>query len=443
MGYQIPAVAFIEHIAVQKLFGLYDHSIKLRDEPPVTIVAGPNGVGKTTLLSLTRALVNGDFRTVLRHDFELLRIGANTGQELLASPLASEGDGDEEELRLHLELRKRDETTESEVVTVPRQSQELALPPYIEQHAKDVFFDQRMGEFLTVEEVSARYGRPRGRPASPGYVPEWFSQISWKVDFIETKRLDTLIARGRLGRRREIGPAPIHYYLAAVTEALEVARRESTRIRQSRDRNFTRRLLDKASRMSVKEEPLRERYTAIEQLAEQLAVNGLLSDSLDVLPTGKLNPTEKRIVSLFLDDFEAKLEPLLPVSSKVEQLRGVIGNKFLNKRLEIDSVQGIRFLAEPDEHPIAPESLSSGEQHELALISRLLFKETPGTTVLIDEPELSLHVSWQHEMVNDLVEIAQVADLSFVLATHSTAIINGRWELVEELGSLDSPASDP
>jgi predicted ATPase len=66
-----------------------------------------------------------------------------------------------------------------------------------------------------------------------------------------------------------------------------------------------------------------------------------------------------------------------------------------------------------------------------------LFREEEGTTVLIDEPELSLHVSWQHTMVDDLTEIASLVGLSFVIATHSTAIINGRWDLVEELGPID------
>ena len=47
---------------------------------------------------------------------------------------------------------------------------------------------------------------------------------------------------------------------------------------------------------------------------------------------------------------------------------------------------------------------------------------------------------WQHEMVEDLLEIAKVSDVSFVLATHSTAIINNRWDIVDELGPLDSAA---
>jgi hypothetical protein len=227
-----------------------------------------------------------------------------------------------------------------------------------------------------------------------------------------------------------------------VAEALERARRDSARINQAQDRSFARRLLTKASRMSVNADALRRRYKEVGERASHLTENGLLADTLDVLPAGGLNPTEKRILSLFLDDFEAKLEPLDPVSAKLDRLRSIVGTKFLNKEMEIDPAKGVVFLAAPHRQEIPPEALSSGEQHELALISRLLFSEQPGTTVFIDEPELSLHVGWQHRMLQDLAEIAEVADLSFVLATHSTAIINGRWDVVEEIGSLAAEDED-
>lgn len=40
----------IESISVEGLFGLYDHTIPLNLEDRVTIIHGPNGVGKTKIL---------------------------------------------------------------------------------------------------------------------------------------------------------------------------------------------------------------------------------------------------------------------------------------------------------------------------------------------------------------------------------------------------------
>ncbi len=53
--------------------------------------------------------------------------------------------------------------------------------------------------------------------------------------------------------------------------------------------------------------------------------------------------------------------------------------------------------------------------------------------VLIDEPEISLHVAWQKEFLNDLQEIINIQNMPVVIATHSPQIIDGNWELTVDL----------
>lgn len=83
--------------------------------------------------------------------------------------------------------------------------------------------------------------------------------------------------------------------------------------------------------------------------------------------------------------------------------------------------------------PLPPEKLSSGEQHELVLLYELLFKVESGSLILIDEPELSLHVGWQLEFLRDLQEVSRLAGLDVLVATHSPQIINDRWDLTVQL----------
>jgi predicted ATP-binding protein involved in virulence len=58
---------------------------------------------------------------------------------------------------------------------------------------------------------------------------------------------------------------------------------------------------------------------------------------------------------------------------------------------------------------------------------------TPNSLILIDEPELSLHILWQQEFLRDLEEIIKIAGLDFLIATHSPQIIHDRWDLAVEL----------
>jgi predicted ATP-binding protein involved in virulence len=87
----------------------------------------------------------------------------------------------------------------------------------------------------------------------------------------------------------------------------------------------------------------------------------------------------------------------------------------------------------PDGSELDLEMLSSGEQHELVLLYDLLFETSKNALVMIDEPELSLHVAWQDEVLKDLLEMAELSDFDVLLATHSPLIIGDRWDLTVEL----------
>ena len=94
--------------------------------------------------------------------------------------------------------------------------------------------------------------------------------------------------------------------------------------------------------------------------------------------------------------------------------------------------RGIYFVNDEGKE-LSFRELSSGEQHELVLIYELIFKVDDGSLILIDEPELSLHVAWQKRFIPNIQKIQKLRHLSVVIATHSPQIINERWDLVQEL----------
>lgn len=77
--------------------------------------------------------------------------------------------------------------------------------------------------------------------------------------------------------------------------------------------------------------------------------------------------------------------------------------------------------------------LSSGEKQILLMFYRLLFHATPGSLVIIDEPEISLHVSWQQQMAKIFIDVARLRDLQMIVATHSPQIVHDKWDLANEL----------
>jgi ABC-type cobalamin/Fe3+-siderophores transport system ATPase subunit len=67
--------------------------------------------------------------------------------------------------------------------------------------------------------------------------------------------------------------------------------------------------------------------------------------------------------------------------------------------------------------------LSSGEQQILLLLGKIVSAAEPGSVLLVDEPEISLHVQWQQRLPALFTLMAQQLKCSFVIATHSPTLI--------------------
>ena len=117
---------------------------------------------------------------------------------------------------------------------------------------------------------------------------------------------------------------------------------------------------------------------------------------------------------------------------KIELFERIVNRRFAQKRLDVDPVRGIEFVT-PHGIRLKPEDLSSGEKHVFLLLYRLLFLVQPDSLILIDEPELSMHVFWQQEFLSDLDAILGEANVDILIATHSPQIIHDRWDLAVEL----------
>ena len=103
-----------------------------------------------------------------------------------------------------------------------------------------------------------------------------------------------------------------------------------------------------------------------------------------------------------------------------------LDDRFVGKKAIASADDGLVFELE-DGSFIPPAKLSSGEQHMFVLAYELLF-ETAGKLLLIDEPEISLHVGWQRSFVDDIVAMGTPRRIQFLLATHSPTLIGGRNE---------------
>jgi predicted ATPase len=67
--------------------------------------------------------------------------------------------------------------------------------------------------------------------------------------------------------------------------------------------------------------------------------------------------------------------------------------------------------------------LSSGEQNLLIMFTELRRKLLPGSVVLIDEIENSLHPAYQHRLAQGLLKLQQEVPYQLIVTTHAPAFV--------------------
>lgn len=91
-------------------------------------------------------------------------------------------------------------------------------------------------------------------------------------------------------------------------------------------------------------------------------------------------------------------------------------------------------ISRDDDNRITLEVISSGTAVSWNLLSRgektliylfLVSLIYNGSIFLLDEPEISLHISWQENLISNLSEIANKSQ--FIVATHSPSMVSDGW----------------
>lgn len=154
-------------------------------------------------------------------------------------------------------------------------------------------------------------------------------------------------------------------------------------------------------------------------------------DSDDTIRETDLKTAYKKksaFLKTYLDVFESTLEPL---QENYEKMRLFID--IFNKRNEITG-KTVKFTQSGVEiyfnsKKIDIDSLSSGEKNDFVMFYWLIFDTSKNGVVLIDEPEISLHIEWQEEYIDRLIDVCKMNRLQAIVATHSPNIVNGHFEL--------------
>jgi predicted ATP-binding protein involved in virulence len=440
----------IKKIVVKDLFGIFNHEIPLNTDDHITIIHGPNGYGKTILLTLVNAFFDSQYHKIRPIPFSELAIDFDDKSNLCLKRNSSSNRGEKKKIKnqnqLTIEFYKSRSKPKSYIIgTIDRHTITLSLRriermiPGLERIGAETWLYIPSQEKLSLEGVLERFGYrlPYFNPQIEN-EPKWLKKIkdSIEINFIETQRLISVSDSSFTNEYEELPsmvPAVVNYS-EELKEAIQSKLAEYGSLSQSLDRTFPTRIVKRDRSKESTVEELKRKLKELESKRERLISAGFLDKEkeIDLKDLQKIDEENINVLSVYIEDVKDKLRVFDELTDKIDLMVKIINNRFLHKKLSISKKDGFVFFTS-DGKILSSTSLSSGEQHELVLLYELLFKVKPNSLILIDEPEISLHVVWQQQFLKDLQEITRLVGFDVLIATHSPQIINDRWDLTVEL----------
>lgn len=114
------------------------------------------------------------------------------------------------------------------------------------------------------------------------------------------------------------------------------------------------------------------------------------------------------------------------ISHRIQALYKLINDQLAstNKQIEIDVTTNKLVFRQGDE-TIQLHELSAGEKQFLLIIFKVFLMEEKPYLLLMDEPEISLDVDWQFELINVIRKLNPQCQI--IISTHSPSIFGDGW----------------
>lgn len=367
---------------------------KKRLNRDINVFYGLNGSGKTSLVRILDSAMDGDASTIMMVPFE-------TAEVTIYSV-----DWDREFVR---RIQKPHKTQESLRV---RREVQPSLPILITDVDEDIYHERRLGfekwEWKTTPKIGNKEYRTGLKHV---YLPTWRlyggtisesvtthitrpteveREYDWDRYFAEKlKGLWSVYSNSLLSNVRKIqeeGLASVLRSVIATKQLSKKQRRGDAKMMYKRVDDF------------LKRQRTRTKLGSIRSFVEKYSSEPLFANVVNNI-----------------DDIEQKIEK---ATASRDQLEELITRMFsVNKTIEFLDT-GINVKTDEGED-IGLAALSSGEKHVMGIFIETLLADV--STLLIDEPEISLHVDWQKDLISFMNKLNPRTQL--ILATHSPEIM--------------------
>lgn len=435
----------IKRIFIKDLFGIPGNNRNMEFNDDLTIMVGKNGAGKTTTLNIINSIINQKFQKLFKHKFtsieayfienkiEILNEGSKTLRIIHTLPSNKEEKitivkGSDKPIKnlsykletLYFPTYRRLETDLMALLTDSLELDDnlysysysakraIGELPYISQNISDTVLGLTHKDITTIIEKKwnevNEFEKKELNNVINGFLlsllePEsnklWNTSFEFNPNQVKRELQQMFKQVGIISSEDETKRDLILDYVDKVEWAhirLNENRSDDDKNKQRKKHNNNRDVEDLSKAIEITLS-----YTRIDQL-----------------------------LTRYRETFNTITEKRKPFRDLVNTL-----NEFLD--IDVEIIKGKMYFVK-DGTLLNFEDLSAGEKQLVALFVYTKVHLKKNTIVIIDEPELSLHINWQRKFLKHLTE--GDSQIQYIVSTHSPFIISNFQSRVHKLADI-------
>ena len=435
---------FIESFKIEKLWGY--RPINLTFHRDVNILIGPNASGKTTILGILHSILALDLPNLLNFNFNRAEIKLRGFKGRSVHTIIVERDAADGFLELSLEKKRLPIRIDA---ISDRRFPELYPFPERGSYSKSAFIRSATRGDLDIIRAENFYDEltalvpivwlPVSRRLPVTEVEEERYTKTQTLESVDLRleelleglfhyhsHLNTLLSKRYKEFELEVLSVMLYSkerdHLDSILSSIPSSLPTEIQKDQLMGAFEDAKLLNKQMRTRIN-----DHFAAAEEVVKRFSESqkiGLDLEGILVVPLIRRTQDMVEYARTLEEDREKIFAPLRRYEDTV--------NSFLNdKSIKVDE-NGQLKIESPLQSHLNTHHLSSGEKQILILLTQALLKVDDPVVYIADEPELSLHVTWQEKLLESLVTLG--GQLQVIVATHSPDIVSKFQDKVTDLG---------
>ena len=441
---KVGAMVKLLRLKISKLYDVFDYDVKFN--PDVTFIYGKNGCGKTTILNITEIIITGCLFELFNYEFESINleycIDGENNKEVISIDMIENGTGllvvyKKQQYELHdFNFVENDDKNPDQVIFTYEKVDFLKLKRFYFSRFQFLYEIEKTFNYVYLPLNRSSHNKyysyrkpPYGIPSSYTLEKHIIGQnmkeverlISSNYTRINTKirKYDNEFKNQILQILLDVANNPKYHSPAMdfFLDTFEGLKKDYSKVLKqlglySEDKansfeEFVDKFKDDHLDENQSEESLKYRYCEILRIK-------------DIVEIAKKN--EEKINN-----------EIKPINMFIDVVNTFIKNDNECKTMKIDAEGRIYIESNYSRNRIDVDEFSSGEKQIVTFFANLIFgvPQNQSGIFIVDEPEISLHLAWQHKFVTQALKINK--NLQLIFATHAPEIIGSRRDKMFEL----------